>query len=87
MHWPMDYAAAVSGDSELAGTDRRKPDALANPELSLGHDARVFSDGRSQDTMMTLLPSLPNLNAHPHRGKVQPDTKHLQEFGVNDTCS
>uniref|UniRef100_A0A671THK9 Cadherin, EGF LAG seven-pass G-type receptor 2 n=1 Tax=Sparus aurata TaxID=8175 RepID=A0A671THK9_SPAAU len=87
MHWPMDYAAAVSGDSELTGTDRLKPDALANPELNLGHDARAFSDGRTQDTMMTLLPSLPNLNAHPHRGKVQPGTKHLQEFGVNDTCN
>ncbi len=62
MYWPGDYAAAVSGDSELTGSDRLKPDTLSNPEPSLGRD------GRMQDTMTVLLPSLPNLSAHPHKG-------------------
>lgn len=70
MLWSADNAAAVSGDSELTGTDRLKLDALAHPESSLGRDAHTFSDGRTQDTITVLLPSLPNLSAHPHKGKV-----------------
>lgn len=69
MYWPGDYAAAAS-ESELAGTDRLKPDALAHQEPSLCRDARTLSDGRTQDAMTVLLPSLPNLNAHPHKGNV-----------------
>ncbi|KAG8007815.1 Cadherin EGF LAG seven-pass G-type receptor 2, partial [Nibea albiflora] len=68
MYWPGDYSTAASGDGELAGADRLKPDALDNPEPSLGRDPRSFSDGRTQDNMTVLLPSLPNFNAHPHKG-------------------
>lgn len=70
MYWPGDYSAAVSSDGELTGADRLKPDALDNPEPSLGRDPRLFSDGRTQDNVTVLLPSLPNLNAHPHKGKL-----------------
>ncbi|XP_040889470.1 cadherin EGF LAG seven-pass G-type receptor 2 [Toxotes jaculatrix] len=66
MYWPGDYAAV--SDSELAGADRLKTETLANPEPSLSRDTRTLSDDRAQDTMMVLLPSLPNLNAHPHKG-------------------
>lgn len=73
MYWPGDYTGAVS-DGELAGTDRLKPDTLANPELSLGCGTRMLSDDRTQqDAMTVLLPSLPNIYAHPHKGKVQPN--------------
>ncbi|XP_031143312.1 cadherin EGF LAG seven-pass G-type receptor 2 isoform X3 [Sander lucioperca] len=68
MYWPGDYTGAVS-DGELAGTDRLKPDTLANPELSLGCGTRMLSDDRTQqDAMTVLLPSLPNIYAHPHKG-------------------
>lgn len=72
MYWPGDYAAVV-GDGELAAADRLKAETLANPELSLGRDSRTLSDDRTQDTMMVLLPSLPNFNAHPHKGEAQLD--------------
>ncbi|XP_067443425.1 cadherin EGF LAG seven-pass G-type receptor 2 isoform X2 [Thunnus thynnus] len=62
MYWPGDYPAAVS-DGELTAAE-----TLANPELSLGRDSRTLSDDRTQDSMMVLLPSLPNFNAHPHKG-------------------
>ncbi|XP_054472452.1 cadherin EGF LAG seven-pass G-type receptor 2 [Anoplopoma fimbria] len=67
MLWPGDYTAAV-GDGELTGTDRMKPDTQTNPEPSLGCDTRTLSDDRRQDAMTVLLPSLPNIYAHPHRG-------------------
>ncbi|XP_023269936.1 cadherin EGF LAG seven-pass G-type receptor 2 [Seriola lalandi dorsalis] len=60
MLWPGDYAAA--SDSEL------KNENLVSSELSLGRDTRTLSDDRTQDTMTVFLPSLPNFNAHPHKG-------------------
>lgn len=76
MLWPADNAAAVGGDGELAGADRLNPDAPVHPELSL---SRAFSDGRTQDAMTMLLPSLPSLSAHPHKGEVWSDAQ-LKEF-------
>ncbi|XP_028431059.1 cadherin EGF LAG seven-pass G-type receptor 2 isoform X2 [Perca flavescens] len=68
MYWPGDYTEAAS-DGEPAGTDRLKPDTLANPEPSLGCGTRTLSDDRTQqDAMTVLLPSLPNIYAHPHKG-------------------
>ncbi|XP_029287123.1 cadherin EGF LAG seven-pass G-type receptor 2 isoform X1 [Cottoperca gobio] len=67
MYWPGDYPAAAV-DGELTGTDRLKADTLANPEPTNGRDSRMVSDDRTQDAMMVLLPSLPNIYAHPHRG-------------------
>ncbi|KAM7006039.1 cadherin EGF LAG seven-pass G-type receptor 2 isoform 2-T2 [Tautogolabrus adspersus] len=67
-YWPVDYTAAGS-DSELASADRLKLETLAYQDQSLSRDARTLSDGRTQDSMTVLLPSLPNLHAHPHRAK------------------
>lgn len=72
MLWPADNGAAAGGDGELAGADRLNPDVPVHPELSLG---RAFSDGRTQDTMTMLLPSLPSLSAHPHKGEVWSDAQ------------
>lgn len=60
MLWP-------AGDGELASADTLNPDAPVHPESSL---SRTFSDGRTQDAMTMLLPSLPSLSAHPHKGEV-----------------
>ncbi|XP_034725126.1 cadherin EGF LAG seven-pass G-type receptor 2 isoform X2 [Etheostoma cragini] len=68
MYWHGDYTGGVN-DGELAGTDRLKADPLANPELSLGCGTRMLSDDRTQqDAMTVLLPSLPNIFTHPHKG-------------------
>ncbi|XP_047439870.1 cadherin EGF LAG seven-pass G-type receptor 2 isoform X3 [Mugil cephalus] len=79
MFWPGDYPAAVS-DGELAGADRLKTETLANPELSLGRDNRTL-----QDSTIMLLPSVPNLNTHPHRGilKKKQLSPIIERNGVN----
>ncbi|KAK5610636.1 Cadherin EGF LAG seven-pass G-type receptor 2 [Crenichthys baileyi] len=67
MHWPVDYTAAV-GDSELAGGEGSKMDSPESAQPVLGRNMRSLSDDKSQDCMTVLLPSFPNLSAHPHRG-------------------
>ncbi|KAM4613350.1 cadherin EGF LAG seven-pass G-type receptor 2 [Polymixia lowei] len=69
MYWPGDYVTPAS-DSEGFGGDRLKMETLTNPDLGLSRDNRAGSDERSgdKDNMMLLLPSLPNLNAHPQKG-------------------
>ncbi|XP_067361274.1 cadherin EGF LAG seven-pass G-type receptor 2 isoform X3 [Channa argus] len=67
MYWPGDYTGG-DGDGDFTGADRLKTESLANPELSLCRDTRMLPDGRTQDTMMVLQPSLPNFAAHPHKG-------------------
>lgn len=62
MYWPDD-------EGELTETDRLKADTPTNQELSLGRDTRGLSDDRGQDAMTTLLPSLPHIYTHPHRGE------------------
>ncbi|XP_074522154.1 cadherin EGF LAG seven-pass G-type receptor 2 isoform X2 [Halichoeres trimaculatus] len=66
MYWPAGYTATGS-DSELTG-DRQNPDILANQEQSLSRDPRTLPEGRTQDSTMLLLPSLPTLHPHPHKG-------------------
>ncbi|XP_061583050.1 cadherin EGF LAG seven-pass G-type receptor 2 isoform X2 [Cololabis saira] len=60
-YWP-DYAAVVS-ESELAGRANTE-----TPEPVLLRNMRALSDERPQDSVTMLLPALPHLNAHPHRG-------------------
>lgn len=80
MYWPGDYPAAAS-DAELAGGDRLKTETLANPDLSLGRDNRT-----PQDSVIMLLPSVPNLNTHPHRGKLKGLLEQgCQTYGLWDT--
>ncbi|XP_053172608.1 cadherin EGF LAG seven-pass G-type receptor 2 [Scomber japonicus] len=67
MYWPSDYAPPMS-DSELTAADRLKTESPANSELSHGRDTRTLPDDWTQDSMMVLLPNLPNFNAHPHKG-------------------
>ncbi|XP_072238280.1 cadherin EGF LAG seven-pass G-type receptor 2 [Leuresthes tenuis] len=62
MYWPGDYTA-VMDDGERAGGDRLK---METPDAILGRNLRTLSDDRSQDSM--LLPTLPILSTHPHRG-------------------
>ena len=78
MYWPSDYAPPMS-DSELTAADRLKTESPANSELSHGRDTRTLPDDWTQDSMMVLLPNLPNFNAHPHKGEVQ-----LTPAGVRD---
>lgn len=59
MLWPVNDA---SGDGEPAGRDRPRPDILTHP---VSRDMRTFSDGRTPDGLMVMLPVL---GAHPHRG-------------------
>ncbi|XP_029989175.1 cadherin EGF LAG seven-pass G-type receptor 2 isoform X2 [Sphaeramia orbicularis] len=66
MYWPGDYAAVT--DSELTVIDRLKAETLNNPEPSFSRDTRTLPEDRTQDAMTVLLPGLPNLNAHPHKG-------------------
>lgn len=53
----------MSSDGELTASDRLKMDSLTNPEPGLSRDIRP------QETVTMVLPSLPNLSAHPHKGK------------------
>ncbi|KAM7402101.1 hypothetical protein PAMP_017369 [Pampus punctatissimus] len=84
MYWPGDYAPVVN-DGELTAADRLKAETLANPELSLGRDSRALSNDRTQDSMTVLLPSLPNFNAHPHKGilKKKPLSPIVERNGFN----
>lgn len=69
MFWPTDKE---SGNGELTGPDRLKPDVQNRSDSALGHNARVFSDSRTQDSLTLLLPGVPSLGAPPHKGKLQP---------------
>lgn len=64
MQWSTESAAAMSDGSQLT-------DTLAHSESSLGRDASTFSDGRTQDAMTVMLPSVPSLSAHPYKGSVK----------------
>eukprot|EP00066_Takifugu_rubripes_P022942 XP_011612208.1 PREDICTED: cadherin EGF LAG seven-pass G-type receptor 2 [Takifugu rubripes] len=57
-----------NGNGELTGPDRLKPDVPNRSDSGLGHNARVFSDSRTQDSLALLLPGLPSLGAPPHKG-------------------
>lgn len=59
MQWSTESAAAMSDGSQLTDT---------HPESSLGRDASTFSDGRTQDALTVMLPSVPSLSAHPYKG-------------------
>jgi len=65
MFWPGDYTAAVS-DGELTCADRTKPDT---PAQSVCCDMRT--DDQTQEATTALLPGLPNIYTHPHKGKAQ----------------
>lgn len=69
-----------SGRGELSSPDRSKPDVQNRPDSGLGHNAGVFSDSRTQDGLTLLLPGVSSLGAPPHRGKVQPHRRRLQNF-------
>ncbi|XP_056293046.1 cadherin EGF LAG seven-pass G-type receptor 2 isoform X1 [Pseudoliparis swirei] len=62
MFWPGDYTAAVS-DGELTCADRTKPDT---PAQSVCCDMRT--DDQTQEATTALLPGLPNIYTHPHKG-------------------
>ncbi|KAM3877775.1 cadherin EGF LAG seven-pass G-type receptor 2 [Diretmus argenteus] len=69
MYWPGEYATV--SDSELGGTDRVRMESLGHPDQGLGRENRTLPpDDRAgdRDPMTMLLPSLPNLNAHPQKG-------------------
>lgn len=57
-----------SEDGEPAGPDRSKL-VPSLPDSGLGHNASVFPDSRTQDSLTALLPGVPSLNAPPHKGK------------------
>lgn len=64
-------AAANDSESVVGGADRLKLETLANPDLGPSLDNRAMPEDRSGDKdnmMLLLLPSLPNLNAHPQKG-------------------
>ncbi|XP_062320603.1 cadherin EGF LAG seven-pass G-type receptor 2 isoform X2 [Osmerus eperlanus] len=74
LYWPGEYVASA-GDPE-GGADRMKMEPHANPDPGQARDNRTMPDDRlgdraegyGMDNMMLLLPSLPNLNAHPQKG-------------------
>ena len=77
LYWPGEYVAPA-GDPE-GGADRMKMEPHANPDPGQARDNRTMPDDRlgdraegyGMDNMMLLLPSLPNLNAHPQKGDHQ----------------
>lgn len=69
-----------SGDGELAGPDRSKLDVPNHPDSGLGHNASVFPDSRTQDSLTALLPALPSLSAPPHKGKGQPRRRSFEKI-------
>lgn len=64
MQWSAESTAAMSDGGQLT-------DTLAHPESSLGRDASTFSDGRTQDALTVMLPSVPSLSAHPYKGSIK----------------
>ncbi|XP_056129029.1 cadherin EGF LAG seven-pass G-type receptor 2 [Lampris incognitus] len=70
MYWPGDYASPPSDGEAAGGASRLMMDPLAHPDGRLGRDNRAAPDDKAadKDSMILLLPCLPNLNAHPHKG-------------------
>uniref|UniRef100_A0A8C6L6M3 Cadherin EGF LAG seven-pass G-type receptor 2 n=1 Tax=Nothobranchius furzeri TaxID=105023 RepID=A0A8C6L6M3_NOTFU len=64
MLWSGDFSGVV-GDGEFSGGDNVM---METPELVLGRSVRALSEDRSQESMTVLLPSLPNIYSHPHKG-------------------
>uniref|UniRef100_A0A1A8GL00 Cadherin EGF LAG seven-pass G-type receptor 2 n=1 Tax=Nothobranchius korthausae TaxID=1143690 RepID=A0A1A8GL00_9TELE len=64
MLWSGDFSEVV-GDGEFSGGDNVM---METPELVLGRSVRALSQDRSQESMTVLLPSLPNIYSHPHKG-------------------
>ncbi|XP_029549960.1 cadherin EGF LAG seven-pass G-type receptor 2-like isoform X6 [Salmo trutta] len=76
LYWPVEYMTTASNSECLGGADRLKTESLANTELGQTRDTRGMPSERpgdkagsyGKDNLMLLLPSLPNLNAHPQKG-------------------
>ncbi|XP_052329457.1 cadherin EGF LAG seven-pass G-type receptor 2-like isoform X4 [Oncorhynchus keta] len=76
LYWPVEYMTTASNSEGLGGADRLKTESLANTELGQTRDTRGMPSERpgdkagsyGKDNLMLLLPSLPNLNAHPQKG-------------------
>ncbi|XP_071017065.1 cadherin EGF LAG seven-pass G-type receptor 2-like [Oncorhynchus clarkii lewisi] len=76
LYWPVEYMTTASSSEGLGGADRLKTESLANTELGQTRDTRGMPSERpgdkagsyGKDNLMLLLPSLPNLNAHPQKG-------------------
>lgn len=79
LYWPVEYMTTASNSEGLGGADRLKTESLANTELGQTRDTRGMPSERpgdkagsyGKDNLMLLLPSLPNLNAHPQKGQQQ----------------
>ncbi|XP_013988461.2 cadherin EGF LAG seven-pass G-type receptor 2 isoform X3 [Salmo salar] len=75
LYWPGEFVTTLSNSECLGGAERLKVESLGNPELGQTRDHRGMPDDRPDDKAegygkdhVMLLPSLPNLNAHPQKG-------------------
>lgn len=69
LYWPGEYV----GDGE-GGMEKLKVETLTHPDDRYGDRAETYG----KENMLLLLPSNPNPNAHPQRGKA--------ELGVSTTA-
>lgn len=90
LYWPGEFVTTLSNSECLGGAERLKVESLGNPELGQTRDHRGMPDDRPGDKAegygkdhVMLLPSLPNLNAHPQKGQQQTQTSTLLQ---HSTC-